>query len=99
LPGYIVTPKFSTVPDGEEVEVPGLGLLKNNKDNEISPEQADAFRSWNRVSKDVPDAESPDRRTEYEDGPTVLEFFKGNPLVTVKTSKDDSGEKKKEANT
>jgi hypothetical protein len=87
---YSVKVNDPALPDGHEVEVPGLGVFKNGSTRQISEEQAEYFRDVNARLVDV---ETDDRpaftgaaATELQRGPTVLQAFKDHPVVSVEAA-------------
>ncbi len=88
MSGYVVKPMILSTTKGREVEVPGLGLLKNGIENEISEEQAEYFRNYNMVpvTKENQDGQF---YTEWVQGPTVAEYFKDTIWVEVTTKKEE----------
>lgn len=74
-------------PDGDVIEVPGLGVFKNREDAEVSDEQAEFFRAYHARMVDVPTDDRPAHSgaadVELRQGPTVLEAFKDHPTVSV----------------
>lgn len=84
---YTVKVNDPALPDGHEVEVPGLGVFKNGSTRQISEEQAEYFRD---VNSQLVDVETDDRpawtgaaAVERQRGPTVLQAFKDHPVVSV----------------
>lgn len=78
------------LPDGAEIEVPGLGVFKNGSTRQVSEEEAEYFRTVNARLVDV---ETDDRPawtgaagTELRQGPTVLQAFKDHPTVSVEST-------------
>lgn len=94
---YTVKVNDPALPDGQEVEVPGLGVFKNGSTRQISEEQAEYFRDINARLVDV---ETDDRpafagaaAVELQRGPTVLAAFKDHPVVSVEAA-DQPAEKR-----
>lgn len=99
---YKVTVNDPTIPDGHDVEVPGLGVFKNGNTRQISEEDADYYRT---VNAQLVDVETDDRpawtgaaAVELQRGPTVLQAFKDHPTVTVEST-DRTVEQSKSART
>jgi hypothetical protein len=103
---YRVSVNDPALPDGHEVEVPGLGVFLNGSTRQLSEEDAEYFRDVNTRLVDV---ETDDRPAwtgaagvESRRGPTVLDAFREHPTVKVEAvepaakarAPKDSGEKK-----
>lgn len=89
---YKVTVNDPALPDGSEVEVPGLGVVANGSTRQISEEDAENFRT---VHSALVDVETDDRPAwtgaagvELHRGPTVLAAFKDHPTVSVEAADD-----------
>lgn len=80
------------LPDGADVEVPGLGVFKNKSPRQISEEDAEYFRTVNSRLVDVQTDDSPAwtgaAAVELQRGPTVLAAFQDHPTVSVEKVDD-----------
>jgi len=103
--GYEVTVNNPAWGKGTEVEIPGLGLVKNGETVHVDAEQAEAFKAYHTSAvalyyEDTPEAEGELAGYANEPGRTVLEAFKHTPYVTVATTgqknKKDKPEDKNE---
>lgn len=72
------------LPSGTEVQIHGLGFIKNGHEEIIDDERAEAFRGANQVQRTV-EATEQGTIVVTEKGPTLLQAFKGHPFVTVET--------------
>jgi hypothetical protein len=103
---YKVIVNDPALPDGHEIEVPGLGVFENRSTRQLSEEDAEYFRD---VNARIVDVETDDRPAwtgaagvELRRGPTVLDAFRDHPTVSVEAvepstkarAPKDSGEKK-----
>lgn len=86
---YKVFVNDPALPDGANVEVPGLGVFANGSARQITEEDAENFRA---VNSQLVDVETDDRPAwtgaagvELRRGPTVLQAFEGHPTVSVET--------------
>lgn len=86
---YKVTVNDPALPDGHEVEVPGLGVFANGSTRQLSEEDAEYFRVVKSYLADVETDDRPARTgaagVELRRGPTVLEAFRDHPTVSVET--------------
>jgi hypothetical protein len=71
---YQLKVNFRNARRGQEHSIPGLGTYKNGSTYEVSDEEAEAFRTYQR------DAGMPDR--------TLLQAFKGDEAVQVTVKSD-----------
>jgi hypothetical protein len=92
---YRVSVNDPALPDGAEVEVPGLGVFVNGSTRQVSEEDAEYFRT---VNSQLVDVETDDRPAwtgaagvELRQGPTVLAAFKDHPTISVEKSGEPVG--------
>jgi len=72
----------------EEFQVPGLGTFTNDgKWNDVTEEQADAYRSHHQTYEDELDENGQVRSRVVVPGPTLLQAYSGVEGITVKTNK------------
>ena len=98
MSGYRVTVNDPALPDGHEIEVPGLGVFKNKNARQISEEDAENFRT---VRSELVDVETDDRPAwtgaagvELRRGPTVAQAFKDHPTVSVEAVGQSEGQER-----
>lgn len=83
---YEVTVNNPVLGKGVEVEIPGLGIVKNGSTTEVSEEQAETFRLVNQgpvVTEQ--DENGADVYKQPDKGPTLLQAYKDDPHVEVRT--------------
>jgi hypothetical protein len=89
---YQVTVNHPARPEGDGIEIPGLGVFPNGKTVEISDEQAENYRHNTASFVDVPTDDRPAYSgaagVEFRRGPDVLGAFKGHQFVTVERVKE-----------
>jgi hypothetical protein len=72
---YTITINLPNTPQGQEVQIPGLGTYKNGSTNTVTKEEADAFRAY-QAANNMPDD-------------TLLQAFSKDDYVTVETAKEE----------
>jgi hypothetical protein len=86
---YAVTVKMDNLPRGAEVQVHGLGLLKNGSTTQVNDADAETFRQMNSTQDSHFDETTGTLVTDTMVGPTLLQAFKDSPNVTVEIVKDE----------
>ena len=88
---YKITINKPTLAPGTELQINGLGIVKNGETFFVDEEQAQTFRVMNLTV-----ASTTNRKGEMEVkqvlGPTLLQAFKGDKTVKVETA-DNKGKK------
>jgi hypothetical protein len=80
-PAYEVTINAPGLPKGELVQIPGLDTYENGSTNEVTKEQADAYRSYHTATTVVlddegnPVVENDGYVFETNPGPTLLQAY------------------------
>lgn len=91
-PVYTLTVDLPDLPEGELVQIPGLGTFENAGDPvDVTKQQADAYRVYHQRQETVTDEESGAiLGSELVLGPTLLEASKSMYGVEVKTAGSSS---------
>jgi hypothetical protein len=82
---YKITVNLPGTPQGEEVEIAGIGRIKNGSTYEVSQEEAELFRTLHPRPVEAGRGEGGETIYETRPGPTLHEAFKNNEHVTVET--------------
>lgn len=80
------------LPSGTEVQIHGLGFIKNGREEIIDDDRAQAFRGMNQRQETVSVDES-GTIVQSVDGPTLLQAFKDHPFITVEVYKPEKAKK------
>ena len=83
---YALKVDFENLAEGTPVELDGLGIFENGGAYVIEDDEAEHFRNFHSVQKIKHDKKGKMTVT-TELGPTVLEYFEGNPGVEVTVEK------------
>lgn len=89
LPGF---------PNGEPVQIPGLGTFDNGSVYEVTEVEAQAYRTYHTRQVPTEDEDGNIVGATTELGPTLLQAFRRTEGVNVVTANDDEDEDPEEDN-
>jgi hypothetical protein len=84
------------MPEGAEVEIPGLGVFKNGSRTPVAPEQIEVFQAHHGRVVDLSPAEDQAKglaAVGFQQGPTLHAAFKDHPFIDVLVEEEEKPEK------